>query len=306
MAKQSVKEAKPVEAKQEVVAVDNQAAALALMEEASGMGFEDVKASDLALPQFKLLQATSAQVKRTEADYVKGAREGLWFDTISKRMFSEIVFVPCKFSTRYIEWTLETLGRLVADHGTDRTLYNKCTRDPKTGNDITPSGKSVIVPTGTWYGLVIGGNEIDPTIVEDKGTYVDLMSQAVLTFAGTAQRTSRRWVSDAQSIQLRRPDGTFFRPSIFAMSYVLASAATKNDQGSWFLPTVSRGGWTLDYKNGRAIYDQAKLFSKFATEMQAQIITAAKDDAPAAQSTYHKPESAGPREDVPLDDDIPF
>ena len=303
----------PSELGQAVVVADPKLTALDMLEKYSGSGFEDVKASDLALPQFKLLQATSSQVKRTEPDYIRGAREGLWLDAITRRLFAELTFIPCKFSTHYIEWTLETRGRLVANHGTDRTLYDMCKRDEKTGQDVTPSGKTVVVPTGTWYGIVIGGREIDPNVVEDKGSDVDMMSRAVITLSGTAQRVSRRWVSDAQSIQLKNRRGEFFKPPMFAMSYLMGSSATKNDQGSWFLPTVARGGWTLDYPNGAALFNEAQEFASFANEMQSQLITVTAADShdvtptgSGSTASRARSEPAGPREDVPLDEDLPF
>src|SRR5271156_6194944 len=70
----------------------------------SGAGFEDVRASDMALPLFKLLQSGSGECKRSEPTYVPGALEGMWFDTISKEMFDAIDFVPCRMATHYIEW----------------------------------------------------------------------------------------------------------------------------------------------------------------------------------------------------------
>ena len=55
--------ATPQESTALVAAAAASLASLAEMEALSGGGFEDVKASDLALPQVKLLQSTSAQTK---------------------------------------------------------------------------------------------------------------------------------------------------------------------------------------------------------------------------------------------------
>lgn len=299
------------ESKQALVASQDPAD---MMEQYSGEGLEDVKASDLALPQFKLLQSGSPQVKRAEADYVKGAREGIWLDVISRRLFSELTFIPCKYATYYVEWTLETLGKLIANHGTDRSLYDQCKRDETTGSDITPSGKSVVVPTATWYGLVVGGVEINPSSPEDPGVRVDMQAQAVITMAGTGMRVSRRWVSDANSLQLKAKAGHFFHPPLFAMSYILGSSGTKNDRGSWFLPTVARGGWTLDYPHGGQLFEAARAFSKFATEMRDQLIVVNKDDSPLQDGGGNgggETRSRGPStpriadQDNP-DEDIPF
>lgn len=284
------------------------AAYMSDMEALGAEGFEDVKTDDLSLPFFKLLQSSTPEAKRGNASYVKGAVEGLWFDTISQRMFKELVFVPCKFVTHYIEWDANQFGILIKNHATDRTAFEKTHRDEKTGKDLTEGEKTVIVPTAQWFGLVIGAKEINPEVVDDPGIYTEMSSRAVVGMSATSLKVSKRWISDAQALQLKNAKGQFFHPPLFAMSYLLGSVGTANDQGSWSIPTVKRGGWTLDYPNGKSLFDEAQQFSKFANEYHGQLIIQAQDDAPPAgmKTVNERDPAEGNNPQAPLDDHIPF
>lgn len=284
---------------QEVTAWEDDLAAMA------GAGFEDVKAADMAMPFFKLLQATSGECKRSEPTYIAGALEGMWFDTISKEFFDEIDFVPCHYRTEYVEWGSK-IGEFIRNHGKDDSVMRTTKQDPKSGANLTAAGTR-IVPTATWFGIVIGGVKN----ADDKEKRIEITGldrRCVITLSGTQQKVSRRWVSDASSLRLTNSKGVAFNPPLFAMSYHLGKAATKNDQGSWFLATVARGGWTLDYGNGRQVLNAAIEFSKLAKEIQ--LTTAMEDETPAASSGGNgqrgRSEPAGERDSPPQDDEIPF
>jgi hypothetical protein len=228
----------------------------------AGAGLEDVRPEDLAMPMFRLLQSLSPETKKSDSAYVQGASEGQWFDTVARAVYDSIVFIPSRYVTHYIEWKpRRDGGGLVANHGTDRRILDRCNRDPETGRDITPEGNEV-VPTATWYGIVASG-----TI---EGRDVTLNKQAVITLAGTQQKVSRKWVSDAASIKLQSKDGRMFTPPLFSMAYRLSSLPTKNDQGSWSLASFERAGWVLDFDNGKELFESAQSFSKVAQDMQPQ------------------------------------
>ena len=228
----------------------------------AGAGLEDVRPDDLAMPMFRLLQSLSPETKKSDPSYVQGASEGQWFDTVARAAYDPIIFVPARYATHYIEWKpRKEGGGLVANHGSDRTILNKCTRDPETGRDITPDGNE-IVPTATWYGIVATG-------IND-GKEIALNKQAVITLSGTQQKVSRKWVSDAASIKLQDKTGRMFTPPLFSMAYKLASVPTKNDQGSWSLASFERAGWVLDFDNGQELFKSAQAFSDVAKDLQPQ------------------------------------
>ena len=253
----------------------------------AGAGLEDVRPEDLAMPMFRLLQSLSPETKKSDSAYVQGASEGQWFDTVARAVYDSIIFVPSRYVTHYIEWKpRKEGGGLVANHGTDRSVLDRCRRDAETGRDITPEGNE-IVPTATWYGIVASGTV--------EGREVPLNKQAVITLAGTQQKVSRKWVSDAASIKLQAKDGRMFTPPLFSMAYRLSSIPTKNDQGSWSLASFERAGWVLDFDNGKELFANAQSFSKVAQDMQPQ--AQLSDDSSNIRALANS---------APVSDEIPF
>ena len=146
------------EEEKKVVEVASQAISSPALSAYAGAGFEDVQAGDLKLPIFKLLQSGSPEIKKTELEYVEGAEEGWWFDTISKRYYQSLIVVPTKFVTHWIEWR-PNQGGFVANHGADARISYSCVRDPDTNKLITKEGNE-LVQTSTWFCYVVSG--LDP------------------------------------------------------------------------------------------------------------------------------------------------
>ena len=253
----------------------------------AGMGLEDVRPDDLAMPMFRLLQSLSPETKKSDSAYVQGASEGQWFDTVSRTVYDSIIFIPSRYVTHYIEWKPRREGGgLVANHGSDRSVLSRCSRDPETGREVTPEGNE-IVPTATWYGIVASG-----TI---GGEEVSLNKRAVITLSGTQQKVSRKWVSDIASINLRDKNGKTFTPPTFSMAYRLSSVPTKNDQGSWSLAAFDRAGWVFDLPDGQSLFESAKEFYGITKDMQPQ--QQVSEESPALRVVHSKTE---------ISDEIPF
>jgi hypothetical protein len=282
------------------------------LEQDAGSGFEDVKSTDLVLPFWKLLQSASSETKRSEPEYIKGAVEGLWLDSITKRLFRDIVVMPVKMVTHYIEWVKRSEGGgMVKNHGTNRGILENTHRDEKTGKD-TLDNEHEIVTTANWFVLVISGKEINPTIADDEGTETELQARACITFQSTALKASRSWVSLAQSMRLRNKEGKPYTPPMFAMTYTLSCIGTRNDAGSWVLPVVKQAGWATDYPNAAVLINEAREYLKLANDIHMSVRPPQNDERPSrdngsggrgerAYATQRKPD-----DDSKLDDDIPF
>lgn len=254
----------------------------------AGAGLEDVRSEDLAMPVFKLLQSLSPETKKSDPAYVQGASEGMWFDSIGRGAYDSILFVPARYVTHYVEWkSRKDGGGLVANHGADRSILSRCTRDPETGREVTPEGTE-IVPTATWYGIVISGTNGD--------TEVPLNKQASIMLSGTQQKVSRKWLSDVASIKVPDKSGRMFTPPLYSMVYRLSSIPTKNDQGSWSLASFERAGWIFDFPNGDDLFESAKNFSEVSKEIQQQLVTSEHTDSVRAL----------PKSSATLSDEIPF
>jgi len=283
----------------------------------AGSGFEDVRSTDLVLPFWKLLQSAGNETKKSEPEYIKGATEGMWLDTVTKRLYRDIIVVPCKMVTHYIEWRKRNEGGgLIKNHGTDRAILDQTHRDEKTGKDTLPNGHEVIT-TATWFCLVIGGKEINTAVTDDPGTEIELLTRAVITFQSTALKASRGWVSLAQALKLRDPKtNQQYQPPMFAMTYMLGVVGTRNDAGSWVLPVVKQAGWTTDYPNAQALIKEAREYTKLANELHLMVITpqgSGDEDRPQRDAKAGRYEDDRRRQPQPAggrnpgeDDDIPF
>ena len=79
----------------------------ALFEADATKGFENVDAESVALPILKLLQNGSAEAQRKHANYVEGADPGMFFNTVTRKLYDGekgIQVIPCHYRLEYQEW----------------------------------------------------------------------------------------------------------------------------------------------------------------------------------------------------------
>jgi hypothetical protein len=198
-----------------------------------GIGMEDLKQSDISLPFWRLLQSLSPEAKMHESAYVPGAREGLWYDSIRGDLWESFVYIPCRQMTRYLEWKDRggnSSGSFRGDHGTDDSILRQCTTDEMGRYTHRETGHAII-PTPTWYGLVVEGT------LGGESRPLDGY-QAVLSMPGTLMKVSRRWVGIIRSHML---PGVGPAP-MYYHAWRITSIPQKNDQGSWMIPDFKKLG----------------------------------------------------------------
>lgn len=71
---------------------------------ANSRGSETVGAEDLTIPRLSLIQDLSPQRKKNNAEYIEGAVEGMMFNTVSNKLYDEVVFVPVFFRKEHVIW----------------------------------------------------------------------------------------------------------------------------------------------------------------------------------------------------------
>ena len=242
----------------------------------SGAGFEDVKASDLSLPFWRLLQSLSPETKRSQPEYIDGAAEGMWLDTTTQELFDEILFVPSRFRTEYIEWHTVKDGRgFVANHGQIQEVVEgangvrtvgpaallQAVQDKETGALMLPAGTE-LVPTSTWYGVVVGGR-----YAGEAEFTMDFCRPAVISMTKTATKTSRKWLRDARGlIRLNPSTGHKEQAPIWHATWLIGSAPMSNARGSWATPKVARGALRSSLSNAREVLESARAFYEMTKE----------------------------------------
>ena len=246
-----------------------------------------MKQESLITPQLRVVQTTSGYFKRSHADYVPGAEEGDFIDTLTRTLRKGARLLICEERVTYTEWK-PNQGPLVKMWGTDPAGYNDAegeygTRKTADGNDI--------VPAETYYCLLL---------TDDEGASLPV----VVYLTGTQFRKGRRLNTLLTTFELKGPDGPFTAP-FWARAFDCTTVPESNDQGSWMGWKIEPGPLTLTLPGGRNLYMKAKLFAEAVNRDEVQAAPPVDRETRAAPSDgprAHEPSGAG----APPDDDIPF
>ncbi len=264
----------------ELVASDKQlttqADISAMLAEDAGAGQESMDRSDYAIPRLRILQDLSPQVKKTEQGYIKGAEAGMICDPVSESLFSGehgLLVIPISYRRSHIEWKVrEKGGGIVADHGPDGAILDKCTKDDR-GRSILPNGNQITI-NAEYFVFVV-----DP----ETGSY----SPYVLGMAGTQLKKARRWNTMINQLRIANPSGEgTINPAMFYRSYKLSTEPERNDQGSWFGWHITPDKATIEFPAGNQLYLAAREFRKqiVAGNVKAQQPSEDHDAAGAGDS----------------------
>jgi hypothetical protein len=250
----------------EVVKKDASAVALANQFNSDvGSGFEEADSSSYAIPFLQILQSGSPQCKKSDGAYIKGAEEGMLYNTVTQELYDGdqgLTVIPCHFTNRFIEWQLrESGGGFVKEHlpGT----VPATTKDDK-NRDILPNGNA-LVDTRNHYVLIVGAD----------GT----LSAALIAMSSTQVKKSKQWMSKMQGIKVKTETG--FAPApMMSRKYKLTTVPESNDKGSWYGFRIELVGPVEDI----AEYNEAKAFRE-------AVRSGAAKAQPVAEGVSTEPES---------------
>lgn len=249
--------AKEKEATTDVAKKDPSAIAAmnAMYEQDAGSGFEEADSSAYAIPFIQVLQSGSPQCKKSDGAYIKGAEEGMLYNTVTKEIFSGedgIIVIPCHYTQRFVEWKpREAGGGFVGEHLPTDPIVGTTEKDDK-GRDLLPNGNT-LVDTRNHYVLIVGND----------GT----VTPALFAMSSTATKVSRQWMSKMQGIKIKKADGTFVTAPMSSRMYKITTVAKSNDKGSWFVPNVEIHGLVEDM----GVYNAAADFRNAVRSGEAKV-----------------------------------
>lgn len=221
------------------------AAALEAYRGDAGAGFEGADRASFAIPFLAILQSMSPQVKKSDGAYIKGAEEGMLYNTVSNEVYSGddgVRIIPCAFTRSFVEWVpREKGGGLVAEYDVTvgEGLRARCKRDEK-NHDILPNG-NVLNDTRNHYLLV--------------ETDTDRWEPMMLSLTSTQIKASRNWMSAMQRECLAE------KVPMFALVYRMTTTPQQNEKGSWYGAVFDHEGYVEDptvYEQAKAFYEQAR------------------------------------------------
>jgi hypothetical protein len=218
-------------------------------EDDAGKGFEQADKDAFAIPFISILQSGSPQCKKSEGAYIKGAEEGMLFNTVTQEVLSGeigITVIPCHYERVFLEFGDKDLG----DNGfygahlptSERVLSTPVATEGNRAGKLVTNDQHLLSDTRQHYVL----------LVKPDGTF----SPAVIGMSSTQVKASRTWMSKMDGIKFKRADGSVYTPPMFSHTYQLTTVPQKNDQGAWM-------GWKIEVKEtvtDPQLYNAAKAF----------------------------------------------
>jgi len=176
-----------------------------------GEGYENLTAADYAVPFLRVLQLLSPQVNKHGPDYVEGAEPGMFFNTVTERLYgTKVSLIPLTFQKVWLEW-LPDRGGLVGRHEPYSIKIDKS--DFSTWR--VAGGTNIVSECLLYYCLVVGH-------IEDGPVVFSLFSSGI--------KHGKNWNTQIMLTQL--PNGK--KAPYFSSVWELKTALNKNQQGEWF------------------------------------------------------------------------
>lgn len=244
----------------EVATKQNTAVALAgQFEEDAGSGFENADSNAYAIPFLSILQSMSPQCKKSDGAYIKGAEEGMFYNSVSQEIFdgaAGMTVIPCYFKRSFIRW---------APRGTGGGFKGEFTPSEVSSGNLNLTE----IKGTTFVDLPAGADPFDAQgkpafdfIADTRTHYVLVVDKdggyqpAVISLASSQIKKSRNWMSKMNGIKLQRADGSHYTPAMFSHEYRITTVPESNDKGSWFGLKVE----TLGAVASAELYQAAKAF----------------------------------------------
>lgn len=212
------------------------------IEGVGGAGLENVTSRDLIIPRMLILQKLSPQLEPKKPEYIEGAKVGMFCDTATGDLFSELLFLPCYFATVYLEWAPRNTGKgLVNNHGMNASIMEGTKQDERRRN-VLPNG-NYIAETATYYGLNIsaGGR------------------RCFLPLTSTQLKASRQLMTQITTERVEGRNGPF-QPPIYYRARVCTTVDQSNNDGDWVGWKFDPGPTVFELDPSKALLREAKDF----------------------------------------------
>jgi hypothetical protein len=222
--------------------------------EDANAGFEEADTTSFALPFITLLQGLSPQLKDIE-----GAKPGLFLNTITKELFTEIEVIPCHFKRVFIRWGSRASG------GGFKGQFSA----------IDVALKKIDYQVGADGYYLMG----DDPLVDTRVHFVlyrskdDSWKPALISMKGTHVKKSRQWMTLIGGIEIKTPEGKPVRPASFLHTYLLKCIEVRNGKGEWNSFDISLKDRLTDVN----LFKKAKTFHLSAKSGEVEMSTPVDD-----------------------------
>jgi hypothetical protein len=241
----------------------------------SGAGFEGADSQSFAIPYLVILQKGSPQVDEDDGKFMKDAKVGMFFNTVSQALYDSVTVCPAYYQRMLVEWVpRDAGGGFRGAHHPSSIDLNTLERDDS-GRFRMENGNAL---ADTRYHFVL--------IVNDDGS----TEPCVISLTSTQIKKSKQWMTQMNSLKVTGKKGPY-TPPMSSHLYTVTSVKEENDKGSW-------KGWKFEMDamltaKQAGIYVSAGDFRKMVQEGDA--VVTAPPETEGSSST-----SSGSKEDAPF------
>ena len=153
-------------------------------------GFGDMRSQDFVMPMLKLLQASSPEVKPSNAKYMPAAKIGQFLDTSNGELMDKAEIIPCLFQARMVEWKVDEKGQIISFVAVHASDFGTTLPTDDRGRKIMPSGTR-LVDTRYHYVLRLRGT----------GAAMELIPN-IIALSSSGLKISKDWNSKMDNLRI--------------------------------------------------------------------------------------------------------
>jgi hypothetical protein len=230
----------------------------------TGCGFEEADSSSYAIPFLRMLQAISDQCKKNQPEYIKGAEEGDFYNTVTEKLYKGddgVTVIPCHYQHKYNLWAPNRGGFrgsiTASEYG---TMNKQCIT-------VTVNNNSQEVEADMEGNVIVDTREHYVIVVNADGTF----EPALLSLCGTQLKKSKKWMTLMQGIRINGATAP-----MFSQLYKLSPMPESNDKGSWSGVKIGHFGQVTS----KELYEVAKGFREMVRSGTAKAVETEDSEKP--------------------------
>lgn len=204
------------------------------MTAAGGLGNEDVETQDLAIPRLNLLQQLSPQLDESKAEYVEGAKAGLFINSVTNELMEGVFVLNLFYKRTVAAFKKRDFGGGFG--GNYDTLI-------EAKEQLAAKGESP-----EMYDLVETANHYCLLLDEDGNP----RTPVIFSMSNSKMRVSNQWNSQI----MMRGDSI----PRFSSVWRLGSVHQSNSKGSWYNVGIDYVGYAPEglFNEAKKLYEQLK------------------------------------------------
>lgn len=186
-----------------------------------GRGFEEADSDSYAIPFITVLQKSTPWADPDDDAYIKGAKAGMFINTVTLELFDEVEVIPVVYKRTFNRWAPRDSGG-----GFKGTFAPSAIQGMEATNKIAQD------EDGRWYFALPDGsiNEKKCDILTDTRMHFVLqvkedgsMEQVLVSLSRTQLKKSKNWMS-----LMQRQGG-----DMWENTYIFKTKDEENDKGKW-------------------------------------------------------------------------